>query len=391
MNYSQVMEYLDSVDKTRGINLGLERIERLLSELGNPHHDMQVIHVAGTNGKGSVCAMIYSILKDAGYKAGLYTSPHLSRFTERIIIDDEEIPKEEVVKLFRQIKPLIKNCTYFEIVTAMAFMYFKKNNVDFIVAEVGMGGRLDATNLVKPLVSVITNVSLEHTEYLGNTVEEIAAEKAGIIKYDSYVVTGAASPALEVIKVICAQRNSRLFIAKPTGLKLGLRGEFQKTNAGIAIKAIKVLKYHNIYIPKINIIKGLAKAEWPRRLEFLEDNLLVDCAHNPAGISCLVEELKDIKYNNLILIIGILSTKNYREMLDAIAPLASSIIISRPDNPKAEEPKRLARATGRECLIIDNVNNAIKKAKSIAGKGDLILVTGSIYLIGTIRKDISRE
>src|SRR3989344_3935982 len=216
MDYRKTLEYLYSLESSK-IKLGLENIQNLLSKIGNLEKQLKFIHVAGTNGKGSVCSMLFYILKEAGYKVGLYTSPHLKRFNERIRINGHFITDKEIVDYFLRVKPHITTQSFFEITTAMAFLYFKDKNVDFAVLEVGLGGRLDATNVVTPLISVITNIELEHTDLLGDTIEKIAFEKAGIIKDNVPVVTIAKGKALETIKKIAKGKNAPLYSAKKYG------------------------------------------------------------------------------------------------------------------------------------------------------------------------------
>lgn len=384
MNYNQAVSWILSLERF-GIKLGLERINKLLDKLGNPQNELKAIHVAGTNGKGSVCAMLESVLMEAGYKVGKYTSPHLIKFNERITVNSEEIENNELAKLIQKIKPLHTNETFFEVTTAMAFLYFKEKNVDFAVIEVGLGGRLDATSVIsRPLVSVITNVDLEHTEHLGRTVEEIAKEKAAIIKNKGIVVTGAEGEALAAIEKFSKEKKAKLLNARPTDAKLSLQGDFQKINAGIAIKTIKALKNHNVFIPKNVILEGLLKAEWPGRFQ-IEGNLIYDCAHNPSGIAVLVNELVKLKqktnYKNLILVIGIMKDKDIKTMAKEIKDIADKAIITKPKLERSAEPKEIARFFD-DYEIIENVKQAVKYAKSVAKKDDLVVVTGSIFLVG---------
>ncbi|MBS3122157.1 bifunctional folylpolyglutamate synthase/dihydrofolate synthase [Candidatus Woesearchaeota archaeon] len=409
MNYNEILTSLYQ----RGfhtINLGLERIETLLKKLGNPEKNLKVIHVAGTNGKGSVCAMCTSILIEAGYKTGLYTSPHLVDFTERFKINNKNITKKRLVELFEQIKPHITNETYFEIITAMAFLYFKQENVDIVVLEVGMGGRLDATNVVTPLVAVITTISKEHTQYLGDTIEKIAFEKAGIIKDNfkgnCYVVVGESNAALNVIKKICKERNAKLSIAKPTTLKISLKGEYQKINAGIAIEAIKTLTHFGYNIPNPTIIKGLLKTEWRGRLEFVERNVIIDCAHNPNGIECLVNELNLLKeqhkFNKFQVVFGAMKDKNIKEMIKLLLPIASTFTLTTPKGDwingkwsmeeRAEKPENITKFlknlhfNQKNIYLIKTPFDALKKAKLLAKKDELVVVCGSCFLVGDIMR-----
>jgi len=274
MNYKQAIAYIDSLEYI-GTKLGLSRIRRLLKLIGNPEGKLRVIHVAGTNGKGSVSSMTASILKEAGYKAGLYTSPHFVHYRERFVINGRQISKNEFAKYVEKLKPLAKktNVTLFEFITALAFLYYKDNAVDFLILETGLGGRLDATNVVKSVVAVITNISIEHTEHLGNSISTIAREKAGIIKQGSAVVTGARGSSLNVIRAVCKQRNAKLILSKKskTHYSLSLEGSFQEENANTVLTVIDLLKNHyNIIIPNKSIKAGLKNTLFPGRFEFVK-------------------------------------------------------------------------------------------------------------------------
>lgn len=395
MDYQKILEYLYSLESP-AIKLGLGRVQQLLDKAGNPEKKIKCIHVAGTNGKGSVCAMLNSILVESGCKVGMYTSPHLKKFNERISVNNKTISDKEIVEHFLKIKPLITGQSFFEITTAMAFLHFDDKNVDFAVLEAGLGGRLDATNVVNPLVSVITNIGLEHTELLGGTIEKIAFEKAGIIKENVPVVTGANGRALEIIKKIAKDRNAPLFPAKkyPSIEFKYLSGDFQQQNKDIALTTISTLKkFSSIKINKNQIINGLEKTKWPARMQFISRNVLVDCAHNQDGFKILANELtsmaKNKKIKNIIFVIGIQNDKNIPSMLKIINPLASAIIFTRSDNPKAAEPGYLLNIFNAinknqkiKTKIINNPKKALKYAKKIAGKNDLVVVAGSIYMVG---------
>ena len=393
MDYNQVIKYLYSLDRKKGSKLGLGNIKNLLKKIGNPEKNLKCVHVAGTNGKGSVCAMVYSILQKAGHKVGMYTSPHLEDFRDRFLINNKKISKNDIVRYFLKVKKFIDEQTFFEVITAMAFLYFNEKKVDFLVLEVGLGGRLDATNVVNPLVSVITNVDIEHTDFLGKKIEKIAYEKAGIIKEDIPVVTGAKSKPLLIIKKICKKRNSQLFVNKKyKNLKLNLNGTFQLENASVAVKAIVLNQYYQLKISKKNIKNGLKNINWPGRFDFIKKNILVDCAHNPAALKALVKELtnlkKEKKYKKLILIIGILSDKDIKKMVEIIEPFSDKIIITKPENPRSEEPiiiKKFVK-NKNQVKIIKNIKNAVKYAEKIVEKKDLILVTGSCFVVGEVMK-----
>jgi|SRR3989338_3725337 len=397
MHYKKILNYLYSLE-SRKIKLGLENIQNLLDKIGNPEKNLRCIHIAGTNGKGSVCAMIFYIMKEAGFKVGLYTSPHLKKFNERIRINGHYITDAEIVKYFLKIRQYITNQSFFEITTAMAFLYFKEKNVDFAVLEVGLGGRLDATNVVVPLVSVITNVELEHTDILGNKIEKIAFEKAGIIKNNVPAVTGAKYKALEVIKKISKQRNAPLFLAKKfdnANFKY-LNGSFQQENKDIALTAIETLReYSSIKIDENQIKNGIERTKWPARLQFISKNILVDCAHNPPGFEALKKGLLNIKkqknIKNIIFVVGILKDKDVKAMLRTINPLISSIIFTKSKNEKSSNPEQLLKTFNSinknksiKTKIIENPKKALNYAKKISKKEDLIVVVGSIYMVGEV-------
>ena len=397
MDYKRTLDYLYSLESPE-IKLGLHRIQDILDEIGNPEKQLKSIHVAGTNGKGSVCSMIFYSLKEAGYTTGLYTSPHLKKFNQRIIVSGKQITDEEIVDYFIRLKPHIKNQSFFEITTAIALLHFKEKNVDFAVLEVGLGGRLDATNIITPLVSVITNVGLEHTELLGKKIEKIAFEKGGIIKQNVPVVTGVKGKALTVIKKISKERNAQLFLAKKhPGVKFKyLNGEFQQQNKDIALTAIDVLKkYHDIKISEKLVVEGIKKTKWPGRLHFISGNILADCAHNPSGFDVLLRELKAIKkqknIKNFIFIVGTQNDKDRLTMLNIMTPLISAIIFTKSKNEKATEPQELLRTFNEinhnasiKTKIIKNPKRALAYAKKISGKKDLVVAAGSIYMIGEL-------
>ena len=337
MNYEESIEWFYSFEKI-GVKLGLERVKHICKKLGDPQYSYKTIHVGGTNGKGSVCRYLQSILTLSGYKVGVYTSPHLQRFSERFVIDGKEISEEDVVLLVEKIKPIIDEMlkkgnppTFFEIVTAMAFQYFKDKKVDFAVIEVGLGGRLDATNIIDPRVTIITNVSLEHQKILGDKVEDIAFEKAGIIKNGIPTIIGASSKALDVIKKIADERKSPVtvidnntwektqggpdwqeFLIKGSlrdyDVKTSMAGRFQGENIALTIATIENLQMNGIYITDESIADGIEKTTNPGRMEMVsfEPLIILDGAHNIEGVNYLKKTLEgDFVYERLILVIGI--------------------------------------------------------------------------------------
>lgn len=432
MLYQETIAYLDSFidyEKT-GFedslsHFKLERMEKLLGLLGDPQKGLKVIHVAGTKGKGSTSAYIASILKEAGFRVGLYTSPHLSSFRERIVINGEVIEEDvlnEIVEDGRESFEVLRGdkLSFFEVYTAIAFLYFKIERVDFAVVEVGLGGRLDATNTVDSMVSVITPISLEHTNILGRSLSEIASEKAGIIKKDSVCISSPQYLKVsEVIEERCREKKNSLFIVgrdikidrirfheerqsfdisgrrgKYPLLQSGLIGEHQVVNAAAAIAAIEALAIYNYNIPESAIRNGISKTEWPGRLEIIrrDPRIVLDGAQNEASAKVLANTIKDyFTYDKLFLVLGVSRDKDLRGMCDALRDITDYALLTRADNPRAVDPKYLKEYfTDDTTEIYMNSEDAFKSACDRAAKDDLILVTGSLYLVGEVRARIKR-
>jgi dihydrofolate synthase / folylpolyglutamate synthase len=414
MNKLNPSAYLDSlnVDKMR---FGLKAITELLSQLGNPQNSYKTILIAGTNGKGSTAAMIASILCSAGYKVGLYTSPHLVDVRERIVINGKKISLKEFNQTIAYVKDKKEQpVTYFEFLTAAVFVYFQRQKVEIAVLEVGLGGRLDATNVCKPLVSVITNIALDHMDYLGNTLDSIAREKAGIIKQKGICITAAKqNKVLEVLKNVCLRHRAKLYrlgrdikIKKQKdgilnyeglyrnlkNLKIPLQGDHQLSNAALALAAIELCEKKGFSIADTAIYAGLKNTHWEARLEVLQNQplFLLDGAHNPAGISVLCRTLKkDFSYRRLILIFGALADKDYRRMLQKIVPLASIIILTQLKTKRAvpvNDIMETVKKMGYPAIVTENVGQAIERAQAMAKKQDLICATGSFYLAGEVKQ-----
>jgi dihydrofolate synthase/folylpolyglutamate synthase len=412
---SSVDEHLSALYRLRrfGIQLGLATISRLMRGLGNPQNRYRCIHVAGTNGKGSIAALLSSVLVHEGYKVGLYTSPHLVRFNERIQINgcpisDQDVAKaaEAVQRIYTQGEPP----TFFECATAMAFHHFALAKVDWAVLETGMGGRYDATNVVHPEVCIISNISIEHTEYLGNTLSKIAAEKAGIIKRGAGVVTGTRQKkALQVIEQAASEKGVPLLrmgkeikiLREGNGsfsylgskhrwarLKVGLLGDHQMTNAGLALGALELLMDKNLNVSDEAIYKGLAAARWPGRLEVVSEDpfILLDGAHNPSAVRTLKVFLENgMAPRRVILVMGILKDKAWKPMLRELAGLADRMILTRPRYERAADPEELAafvRPIQRNLRVISHLPGAISLALNEARHGDLVCITGSLYTVG---------
>jgi folylpolyglutamate synthase/dihydrofolate synthase len=385
-----------------GINLGLERIKKLLERMEHPEKKYDLIHIGGTNGKGSVCTFIGSILSESGYKTGVYTSPSL-KIEERFVIDGKNISREDLLEIIGEIRHHAEElgATFFEVTTAIALRYFQLERVDFAVLEVGLGGRFDATNAVKPIVSVITNVFKDHTDILGDEISDIAFEKAGIIKEGVPVITGCAEDALGVIRDVSNERGSevrlrkgfkRLYFGKEFQifeidgykLKTGLLGEYQGENLSLALGVADYLKEMGYTIKEEAVARGVEEAKINGRLEFIED-ILLDGAHNRRGIEVLFKTLREFNYERLILILGILADKDINGMISEIR--ADVVITTRFKNPRSADPEKIAeKFKGCEKVFITrDIKEAMGLAKDIASKGDLICVTGSLYLVGEAR------
>ena len=414
MTYRESLAYLKSLNPL-GIRLGLDPVRSLLQRLGDPQESCPAVLIAGTNGKGSVAAMTASLLTAAGFRTGLYTSPDLIDFRERIRIDGRMIRREEIVACAEAVKRGVRETvSYFEFLTAMAFLYFEKEKVDIVVLEVGLGGRLDATNVVTPLVSVITNISLEHREYLGNTLEKIASEKGGIIKERGICLTAARQkPVIDTLERICRERGASLyrvgkeirttihrdgtFSYRGIGrsferLTCPLIGRHQISNAALALGAVEMIWDAGFRVNDAAVSKGLKKAQWEGRLEILQRSpmLLVDGAHNAAGAAALRRAfLNDFPHRRLILVFGVLGDKDYRTMARRLLPLADRVILTRPHSERALPPdslRPLAEKFNKAIEVIDDPGDALRRALSLAGKDDLVCAAGSLYLVGEIKR-----
>ncbi len=398
----------------------LRRVEDLLNRLGNPHLKSKTVHIAGSKGKGSVAAMTASVLTTAGYKTGLYTSPHLHLYNERIRIDGNYISNEEIVTLVDRIKPAVevvnKEATYgtlttFEVTTAIGFSYFADMNVDFQVIEVGLGGRLDATNIVNPEVCAITSISYEHMDLLGNTLTAIATEKAGIIKPGcTVVVSPQVEEAGRVFEEIARQRQARLIRVgkdityKDLGFKgfkqtlqvkgrlgeyrltIPLLGQYQLDNASVAIGVLEVLMEKGYHIPVRKLTDGMAKVSWEARLQVLNHHplVIVDGAHNGDSVHKLREALKHyFRYDKAILILGLSGDKDLEGIVAELAPAFDRVIVTRSIHPRAMATAPITaefRKHGIEAQQTDDISIALPMALKMAGEKDLICVTGSLFV-----------
>jgi dihydrofolate synthase/folylpolyglutamate synthase len=416
MSYPQTLKYLQSFinyEKETAYNykksLRLSRMKEFLSCLGNPHRGVKFIHVAGSKGKGSTCAFIAYILKEAGYRVGLYTSPHLADFRERIRVlpgrkageFEGMISRRSLERLVKEIRPAVNSynrsskygpLTFFEAYTALALLYFKKKKVDFAVLETGLGGRLDATNAVNSLVSVIMPVSYEHMDKLGSTLKAIAAEKAGIIKRKGCLVISAPQKeeAAEVIRRRCRKFKASLYEVKRfRSFNLRLLGDYQLINASVAAKTIELIRPAKVFSGIDCIKRGLYNTVWPARCEVLSKSplLVADAAHNAASAGALRQAVKkNFRYRRLILILGISSDKDIRGICAQLSSLAHKIILTRAASPRSADPAVLASYfSGKETYLTYSVAEARNLGFRLARRNDLVLVTGSLFVAGEFK------
>ena len=427
MNYEESLAYLESLN-IFGIKLGLERIQKLLARLELPQERYRTIHVTGTNGKGSVSAMLAGILRHSGIHTGFYSSPHLVSYTERIRVDGQAISEQEFADCLSSIKVYIdqmvadgEECpTQFEVLTALAFFYFAIKHVEYAVIEVGLGGLLDSTNVIVPEVSIITNVTLEHADRCGGTLEGVAHHKAGIIKDDVPVVTAAQGIALDIIRQQAEEKNADIFVAGEdfsaefiscesnfqrlefsSGLlgavkepyTLHLLGKHQIENAAVAVMAAKLIHNLDDRITNKTIDDALSLVSWPARFERVEmgrQKIIIDGAHNPAGMVALRESL-DLYYpaEERVLLLGILKDKDIDTMLDILLRPNDTVVVTVPHSDRASDPQLLAGKVAAHVqhveAIADN-DEAVNRALELANGEKLLVMAGSLYLVGELRK-----
>ena len=416
MNATEAIEYIHSVC-WKGSVPGLGRTQALLEKMGNPEKKLKFVHIAGTNGKGSTAAMTASILRKAGYRTGLYTSPYIYRFHERMQVDGMEITDEELTAVTEYVKPLAQSLketpTEFELVCCIAFEYFVRKGCDIVVLEVGMGGAFDATNVIEtPEVSVITNIGLDHTEVLGDTLEKIAETKSGIFKDNGHAVVYRGTPSVEaVFKRVCAERNTALVKADFASLKLKkhsldgqifdcgdrkdlvlpLLGDHQLHNASVVLSVVDTLKQIGWKISEQNIRDGLRDVRWPGRFDIVSRSplFIIDGGHNPQCIEALVKNIEDyLKDRKVIAITGVLADKDYADMYVPVMPYVHKFVCITPPNPRKLEAMELAkylREKGADAVGSDTIENGVKLALREAGADGVILCFGSLYSIGSIR------
>ncbi|MBN1978069.1 MAG: bifunctional folylpolyglutamate synthase/dihydrofolate synthase [Anaerolineae bacterium] len=438
MDYSEAIAYLHSLtdyEKTRierytPETFGLSRVKKLVAHLGDPHTRFPSVHIAGTRGKGSTAAVCEACLRAAGYRTGFYISPHLHTFCERIQVNREEISREDVVALVEEIRPFVERVpgvTTFEAITAMGFLYLARAGVDVAVVEVGLGGRLDATNVLTPEVSIITSLSLEHTYLLGDTLDKIAYEKAGIVKPDVPAVTAPQQDeARIVLETVCRERGAPLtrigrdwkYEAGPAdldgqafsirrlagdGAKLDgeywtpLLGRHQLENAACAIAAIDILGQRGFNVSAEAVREGLRTVDWPGRMEILsrEPLAVIDCAHNPYAARVLRKALNEwFPDKRWVLVYGASADKDISGVLTTLLPISDYVIVTRSDHPRAAAPAELAdivASAGGGAEISTNPTKALQRALEVMNPGDGLLVTGSIFLAADVREEWARH
>lgn len=415
--YEDSLGYLYGLEKFGSV-FGLDNITRLLGSLGDPHRSFRSIHIAGTNGKGSVATMISCILKEAGYRVGKYTSPHLVSFTERITVNEEEITEKDVALLTGHIRERAARkypggfCTFFDFTTAMAFEYFRRKKVDIAVVETGLGGRLDSTNVIEPVASVITNVSFDHMGELGGTIAKIAGEKAGIIKKGIPVITGARRKAREVIEKTAGDNDSAVHVLgrdfsfrksgrnrmsyrglrrTMKGLFINLSGDHQLSNAAVALCTVDVLNGLGWDIGEDPVRTALSSVIWQGRLETVRERPLIifDGAHNASGARALRHFIRtQYRDRRKVMIFGVMRDKEYRKMLESLNDSIDLAILTRPRTDRALDTAVL-RNVARNSVVAADMRSALARARQIAGDSDLILVTGSLYTIGEAKQAVN--
>ena len=416
MNAEQAIAYIHSVC-WKGSIPGLGRTQELLEKMGNPEKKLKFVHIAGTNGKGSTAAMTASILRKAGYRTGLYTSPYIYRFHERIQVDGVEISDEDLTEITEYVKPLADSMaqspTEFELVCCIAFEYFYRKKCDIVVLEVGMGGAWDATNVIEvPEVAVITNIGLDHTEYLGDTVEKIAETKSGIFKPHGHGVVYRSTPSVEAVyERVCAERGVSLRKADFDGLVLKahtlegqvfdcgsrknlvlpLLGDHQLHNASVVLSIADTLIGEGWKISEQNIYDGIRDVRWPGRFDIVcrKPLFIIDGGHNPQCIEALVKNIQDyLAGKKVIALTGVLADKDYADMYKPVMPLVDRFVCITPPNPRKLEAEQLARylrKAGAQAQASESILDGVKQAMDLAGEDGVVLCFGSLYSIGGIR------
>ncbi len=414
-DFQKTLEYLYGLEHF-GISLGLENIEELCAACGQPQERLKVVHVAGSNGKGSTIAFLKALLREHGLSVGVYSSPHLRHFSERIVIDDRPITEAEIVALTRELRPFAERIprivTFFDFTTCMALLHFARQKPDVVLLETGLGGRLDATNVVgRPLLTMITNIALEHEEFLGSTLLSVAAEKAGILKPGVPLVSGVRNRRVReflddrqrTLAAACEFLGRDFRIRRrpdggfsyygPSsnlrGLRIPLTGGYQRDNAALALRALEYLAFEELFEVDLDRVRrGFMRVNWPGRLQKVADrpDIYLDGAHNPHGVRALEPELRRLSENRrLILIVGVMKDKRIDEMASRLLPLADEVIVTRAPLDRACSPEFLAARARAWCprvSVAESVAQSLAKARELARPEDLIFLTGSLYCVG---------
>jgi len=428
--YGETMDFIKNLTKF-GFNLGLKRIRSLMARMGNPHNNLKIVHIGGTNGKGSTTAMLQAILQQAGYRAGMFISPHLHDYRERISINGRLIAPEDIVTGISEMRPILEEMvkdglehpTEFEVSTALALCYFAKEKPDYVLLEVGLGGAIDSTNIVTPLVSVLTSIGMDHMDYLGPTIEQITRVKAGIIKQGVPVVTSAGRPeCLKIIEEYAGDKKAKLvrvgqdvYWEKIKGqtncftyyglketlpeIQLSLYGEHQFVNAATALAVCEILRDdYGARITSQALREGLKAVKWPGRLELISQNpkVLLDGAHNVDGMKSLVQALHayaegPFQRKRLLLCLGMLGDKEIEKAVELIVPLADEVLVTKPDSPRAGNWEYVGRQAAKyldSCRIhfIEDPVQAVRQGLAKLEAGDMLCVTGSLYMLAPVRK-----
>lgn len=416
MKGQKIVDYIMSLEK-RGVLFGLENIRSILDKIGNPQDSYKTVHVGGTNGKGSVCKILSTTLHLSGYRTGRYISPHLHSITERFSVDEQDISYEEFVEIAEYIWEKISdrvaemNFTFFDFTTALAFEFFRRREIQIGVIEVGLGGRLDSTNVINPLVAVITNVSYDHMDYLGPTLRHIAEEKSGIIKSGVPVITGAKGVALNVIKKRAKEKNSPIFILNRDfhyrkvrekvfdyagiswnikDLYINLEGDHQLINASLALASLELLSQMGFEVKEDKIREAFRIVSWMGRLEILRDRpfIILDGAHNVDGMRRLKEYIFERhRGRRVITIFGVMKDKEFKKMAKLVSDFSHEVILTMPKMERAQSVETL-KDSFKGARLTRTVREALSLAKEIASEDDLILITGSLFLVGEARAQV---
>ena len=421
MNYEETIAYIHSA-YWKGTKDGLQRTRELLSLLGNPQNDLRFIHVAGTNGKGSTCAMLASILQAAGYRTGLYTSPFVNRFNERIALNGTPIPDGDLVDLFERIRPVVDAMPHqpseFELITCAAMLYYKEQRSDVVVLEVGMGGEFDSTNVIEtPLLTIITAMGFDHMKYLGNTMAEIASAKAGIIKPNGTTLIYGENPEADLVfRETCERMGSRLVITDHSRItdnahtlqghdlsfgsfdhiRLPLIGSHQVKNAAVVLTAVEELKKRGLSIPDKAVYDGMAAVRWPARMELLSEEpvFLLDGGHNPHGFRAAAETMAELFPDKKITVMmGVMADKDHGDMIRLLMPQAKRFVTVQPNSPRAMTSEALSEeicSLGGEAEAAGTVENGVKTMLHQAAPDDVLLAIGSLYMAGDVRKAMGK-